>query len=200
MERALERMRLSSAKFWYDTNQIMHRCTRQSGCFFWGFFKQSISVSNAHGLHCLFKEEIMKLMNQEREQSRRWELLHRPYQMWAVRKALCSHMWANRYSASAHAQLREANHLTWKLSFHLFGGNHSEEVTRQLINNKGDSSAVALSGGKIFTSRTLWTIPSHFLHVILARSEISGMHWIWIYTICISSFYHLVFFVKVCTT
>lgn len=65
-------------------------------------------------------------------------------------------------------QLQEANHLTWKLSFHLLGGNHSEEVKRQLINNKGDSSAAASN----FRSALREPRPCHSLHVILALSEI----------------------------
>lgn len=65
------------------------------------------------------------------------------------------------------------DHLTWKLSFHLSGGNHSEERKKQLINK--DSEATALDFRKHFHSALREPQPCNFLSVALA---LNGLHWI----------------------
>lgn len=71
----------------------------------------------------------------------------KPYQIRVGEKPL-AHTCAHTDILPPQRQLKEAIHLTWKLSFHLSGGNHSEEVKRQLINNKGDRAAAASTLGK----------------------------------------------------
>lgn len=113
-----------------------------------------------------------------------------PYHIWVVEKPF-AHTCACVDILPPQTQLREEIHLTWKLSFHLLGGNHSKEVKRQLINNKGDSSAAASTLGKIFHSALCEPQPCHFLHVILALSEILSSDWIWLNVYIHQLFYYL---------
>lgn len=101
----------------------------------------------------MFKHSAVKRIAIGEREIQSMEAAAEPYQIWVVEKPL-AHMCAHIDILPLQTQLWKPIHLTWKLPFHLLGGNHAKRVKSQLINNKGNGWSAASTFGEMFT---LWT-------------------------------------------